>query len=78
MLCECANPHCFYCGTLLGVGDVVWREVWDSFLHDLTPVAYCPSCNEPMMYWDEPDKVAIPNERNDDGTIQTTFVFPKT
>ena len=50
---ECANPECFYCGALMDLEDVVWKDYWSPELKDLTLVPFCPSCNDPMMIWDE-------------------------
>ena len=55
---ECANDKCFYLGALLKYDEVVLRHVWDSFLGDLTPVAHCPSCNEPMMIWEDDENAS--------------------
>jgi len=52
---ECANPDCYYCGTILWLDDVVWKEIWNSEIHDLDCVAHCPSCVQPMMIWEDED-----------------------
>ena len=59
MAYECGNPHCFYCASLLGLDDVVFRDRWHSEIGDLALVAFCPSCDEPMMVWEDerPDTV---------------------
>ena len=57
---ECANPDCFYCGTLLRYDDVCWDHHWNSEIGDLDLIAKCPSCRQAMMLWDE---------RNQDGTL---------
>ena len=44
----CLNDNCFYVESILAFADVVWREVWDSSLHDLAMIPHCPSCNEVM------------------------------
>lgn len=51
ILYECANPECFYVGTLLSFEDVVWKHYYDSTLEDLDLRPTCPSCGDPMMLW---------------------------
>ena len=55
LLYECANPDCFYCGSLLDMNDVEWVHYWDSDLDDLSFRSVCPSCREPMMIWNGGD-----------------------
>ena len=55
LLYECANPDCFYCGSLLDLEDVVWKDYWDSSIEDLSVRATCPSCSDPMMIWSDDD-----------------------
>jgi len=52
LLYECANPDCFYCGTLLSMNEVVWKDYWDRRAEDLLPRSVCPSCYQPMMIWE--------------------------
>ena len=47
----CLNTDCFYCETIMGVDELVWKDAWDSDLGILTPVPYCPSCGE--VIWRE-------------------------
>jgi len=63
VLYECANPECFYVGTLLTMHDVVWKDFWNTSLQDMDVRPVCPSCSQPMMHWDG----------ENDGTT-TTFV----
>jgi len=44
----CLNANCFYCETIMGVEDMVWRDRWCSDLEDLIPIPFCPSCDEVM------------------------------
>ena len=44
----CLNDKCFYVDTRIKLNDISWREVWNSDVHDLDMVPYCPSCNEPL------------------------------
>lgn len=53
LLYECANPDCFYCGSLLDTNDVVWKYYWNSEIEDLDLRSTCPSCSEPMMIWSD-------------------------
>ena len=53
LLFECANPDCFYCGSLIGVEDVSWIHFWNSEIEDLDMRSVCPSCNEPLMIWED-------------------------
>jgi len=55
LLYECANPECFYVGALMTMDDVTWKDVWDSHLQDLTLIAHCPSCSDPMIIWSDDD-----------------------
>ena len=55
LLYECANPDCYYCGSLMGLEDVTWKDVWNSQIGDLDLIPMCPSCNEPMMIWSADD-----------------------
>ena len=55
LLYECANPECFYCGSLMDLEDVIWREMWNSEIRDLDVIPFCPSCAEPMMIWSNED-----------------------
>ena len=55
LLYECANPDCFYVGTLLRLDEVDWVDRWNSHLEDLVPHSVCPSCRQPMMIWDGED-----------------------
>lgn len=55
ILYECANPDCFYCGSLLDRTDVKWVHFWNSESEDLDFRAVCPACNDPMMIWDDDD-----------------------
>jgi len=56
LLYECANPECFYCGTLLNLNEVDWKDFWNSQIENLDLRATCPSCAEPMMIWDGEDE----------------------
>lgn len=56
LLYECANPECFYCGTLMSMEDVSWAEYWDTSAEDLLLRSVCPACREPMMIWEEDEK----------------------
>jgi len=49
---ECANPQCFYVGSLFTFEDVEWKHVWDSNIEDLTLSPRCAACSQPMMYWE--------------------------
>lgn len=51
-LYECMNSDCFYCATLSRLEEVHWKEVWNSEIEDLDMIPTCPSCNEPMAFWD--------------------------
>jgi len=51
-LYECVNPKCFYCETLMKTDEVNWKEQWNSEMEDLDMRAECPSCSEPMAFWD--------------------------
>jgi len=53
LLYECANPKCFYVGSLLTMHETNWKEYWDSTFEDLIPRPVCPSCQQPMMTWEE-------------------------
>jgi len=55
LLYECANPDCFYVGSLLNLHEVTWKDYWDSRFEDLLPRSTCPSCAEPMMIWEAED-----------------------
>jgi len=52
---ECLNNDCFYCSSILGHDDVTWKNVWDSEVEDLLLIAHCPSCAEPMAFWEDED-----------------------
>jgi len=64
ILHECANPECFYAGSLLTTEDVVWKHFWNSAIEDLDVRATCPSCAQPMMHWDAEGE-------SENGTIRT-------
>jgi hypothetical protein len=51
-LYECCNPMCFYSESLMGVDEVTWKEQWNSDVEDLDMVPRCPSCAEPLAFWD--------------------------
>ena len=53
LLYECANPKCFYVGSLMTSDDVLWKHFWNSDLQDLDLRGTCPSCGDPLMIWDE-------------------------
>ena len=55
LLYECANPECFYVGSLMKREEVVFKTYWDHDLEDLLPRATCPSCADPMMIWQGDD-----------------------
>jgi hypothetical protein len=50
---ECANPECFFCESLLPMEEVVWKDYWNSTLKDLDVRPACPSCEQPMMSWED-------------------------
>jgi len=50
---ECVNPNCFYESALLDFDDLVWKHLWCSQLEGLELVPYCPSCNDPVIFWSE-------------------------
>ena len=53
LLYECANPDCFYCGSMLDLEDVAWKHYWNHDAGDLDLRAVCPSCGDPMMIWED-------------------------
>lgn len=55
LLFECANEDCFFCGSLLPMDEVVWKDFWNSTIADLDVRPVCPSCEEPMMHWESED-----------------------
>ena len=53
----CLNSDCFYCETVLGLEDIVWKEQWDSQIEDLAMIPQCPSCGD--VLWREIDDTAV-------------------
>lgn len=51
-LYECMNSACFYSETLLKLEEVNWKEQWNSEIEDLDMIPRCPSCNDPLAFWD--------------------------
>ena len=56
LLYECANPFCFYEGSLFQMDEVDWVHFWNSEIDDLDLRSVCPSCAEPMMIWSDEDE----------------------
>lgn len=53
----CLNADCFYCETVIGAHDAVWKEAWDSNVEDIAAYPCCPSCDEVLWreVWDDTD-----------------------
>ena len=53
LLYECANPNCFYEGSLLDMENVDWKEYWCHESEDFQLRSVCRSCGNPMMIWSD-------------------------
>jgi len=64
-LYECLNPQCFYCETLLKTEEASWKEQWNSEIDDLDMRPVCPSCSEPLAFWDYETEAEMLREKKE-------------